>query len=87
MILRRILAVCAALAILLSPHAAAPDPTRDGKIAIKGSAERIPGKRVGFVLYAYDRPGAGKLRMVVWDIASGSPAPRRRSGRRSSGEV
>jgi len=59
--------------------------TPDGKIAIKGTAERIPGQRVGFVLYGYYgcpagqssgcQPGPSRLRMVVWDSTAHGPIP------------
>ena len=57
----------------------------DGKIAIKGTAERGSGHEIGFVLYGYhgcgagpaDRcqPGPDRLRVVVWDAAANGPAP------------
>jgi len=59
--------------------------TPDGKIAIKGTAERIPGQNVGFVLYGYYgcpagvttgcQPGPHRLRMVVWDSTAYGPIP------------
>jgi hypothetical protein len=59
--------------------------TKDGKIAIKGTAERLDGRKVGFVLYAYDgcpagqtqgcQAGADRLRVVVWDIDLHGPIP------------
>jgi hypothetical protein len=59
--------------------------TPDGKIAIKGTAERIPGQNVGFVLYGYYgcpagqttgcQPGSHRLRMVVWDSTTKGPIP------------
>ena len=59
--------------------------TADGKIAIKGTAERGSGDEVGFVLYGYhgcragqaDRcqPGPDRLRMVVWDATAHGPVP------------
>jgi hypothetical protein len=59
--------------------------TPDGKLAIKGTAERSPGHNVGFLLYGYhgcpagqsDRcqPGPHRLRMVVWDSTDGGPVP------------
>ena len=59
--------------------------TTDGKIAIKGTAERIPGQNVGFVLYGYYgcppststgcQPGPNRLRMVVWDSSANGPIP------------
>lgn len=59
--------------------------TPDGKIAIKGTAERIPGQSVGFVLYGYYgcpaggaggcQPGSHRLRMVVWDSTADGPIP------------
>jgi hypothetical protein len=59
--------------------------TPDGKVAVKGTAERIPGQRVSFVLYGYDgcptgqttgcQVGPDKLRMVVWDSATHGPVP------------
>jgi hypothetical protein len=59
--------------------------TPDGKIAIKGTAERIPGQNVGFVLYGYYgcpagqttgcQPGPHRLRMVVWDSTADGPIP------------
>jgi hypothetical protein len=59
--------------------------TRDGKVAIKGRAERIPGQDVGFVLYGYVGCPAGqsgacqrgphRLRMVVWDSTAHGPIP------------
>jgi hypothetical protein len=59
--------------------------TPDGKMAIKGTAERIPGQNVGFVLYGYYgcpagqttgcQPGRHRLRMVVWDIYRYGPIP------------
>lgn len=58
--------------------------TVDGKLAIKGTAERSPGHRVGFLLYGYVgcpagqaggcQPGPHRLRTVVWDTAGG-PVP------------
>jgi hypothetical protein len=57
----------------------------DGKIAIKGTAERIPGQNVGFVLYGYYgcpagqtigcQPGPHRLRTVVWDTTAFGPIP------------
>jgi hypothetical protein len=59
--------------------------TPDGKIAIKGTGERIPGQNVGFVLYGYYgcpagtstgcQRGAHRLRMVVWDSTRNGPIP------------
>jgi hypothetical protein len=59
--------------------------TPDGKIAIKGTAERIPGQNVGFVLYGYYgcpagqttgcQPGPHRLRMVVWDSTTYGAIP------------
>src|SRR5262249_17143322 len=59
--------------------------TPDGKFAIKGTAERIPGQTVGFVLYAYDGcpvgqtkgcvSGPDRLRVVVWDSTKYGPTP------------
>jgi hypothetical protein len=50
-----------------------------GMFTIKGTAERIPGQTVGFVLYAYDgcpaaqtagcQAGPDRLRIVVWDTS------------------
>ena len=64
--------------------------TPDGKIAIKGTAERIPGQNVGFVLYGYYgcpagqtsgcQPGPHRLRMVVWDANHLRPDPRGGTG-------
>jgi hypothetical protein len=59
--------------------------TPDGRFAIKGIAERIPGQQVAFVLYGYDgcppgqttgcQPGPDRLRMVVWDTTAHGPVP------------
>lgn len=59
--------------------------TPDGKIAVKGTAERVPGQNVGFVLYGYYgcpsgvtsgcQPGPSRLRMVVWDVTANGPIP------------
>jgi hypothetical protein len=59
--------------------------TPDGKIAIKGTAERVPGQEVGFVLYAYDgcatgqtrgcQPGPDRFRIVVWDSTTYGSIP------------
>jgi PKD domain len=46
--------------------------TRDGRTAIKGTAERSPGHQVGFVLYGYHGAGPDRLRIVVW---AGGPVP------------
>jgi hypothetical protein len=57
--------------------------TPDGKIAIKGTAERSPGQRIGFLLYGYHgcsagqsdgcQPGPHRLRLVVWDHTANGP--------------
>ena len=54
--------------------------TPDGKLAVKGTAERDPGHRVGFLLYGYYgcpagqtkgcQPGPHRLRLVVWDATA-----------------
>jgi hypothetical protein len=56
-----------------------------GRIVVKGTAERIPGQQVGFVLYGYYgcpagqrtgcQPGPSRLRMVVWDSTAHGPIP------------
>jgi endonuclease/exonuclease/phosphatase family metal-dependent hydrolase len=46
--------------------------TPDGKIAIKGRAELVPGKSVEFVMYAYTaQPGGGRFRIVIWPRSAG----------------
>jgi hypothetical protein len=59
--------------------------TPNGKIAIKGSAENIPGKKIRFLLYGQYgcpagqttgcQPGAHRLRMVVWDSTTYGDIP------------
>jgi hypothetical protein len=46
--------------------------TPDGKIAIKGRGELVPGTRVNFVMYAYrGDPGGGRFRIVIWPQSAG----------------
>ena len=49
--------------------------TPDRRIAMKGTGELEPGRKVGFLVYAWD--GApDRLRMVIWDAADAATPDR-----------